>query len=143
MSLKTLEDRFDVYLTNSWELSDVASFSRAYIVLLMLFEKDLSENQLSAILERKKQLRGVEFDRNELSELMKSFRKELDRNIRGAASSPRAVVLNRLVFCALLEAEETDRFYMMEPMFEFVREMNVSADKLKLVLESEFVGFKA
>ena len=51
-------------------------------------------------------------------------------------------MLNRLLFCALLDTEENDFFYLTEPMFEFVQNMEVSPDQLKQILESEFVGFK-
>lgn len=42
------------------------------------------------------------------------------------------------MFCGLLDTEESDFFYLTEPMFEFVRNMGVSSEQLKQILELEF-----
>lgn len=47
-------------------------------------------------------------------------------------------MLNRLMFCALLDTEESDFFYLTEPMLEFVWNMGVSSEQLKQILELEF-----
>ena len=69
-------------------------------------------------------------------------RSELNRHLKDNSESTREAVLNRLLFCALLDTDETDFFYLTEPMFEFVRKMRVAPVELKKILEAEFVGFK-
>ncbi len=49
--------------------------------------------------------------------------------------------MNRLLFSASLDGDETDFFYLTEPMFEFSKKMGVSPIDLKKILESEFAGF--
>lgn len=51
-------------------------------------------------------------------------------------------MLSRLLFCALLNTEENDFFYLTEPIFDFVREMEISPVQLAQILESKFDGFK-
>lgn len=94
------------------------------------------------ILERQKQMRGEEFEDDGFDELKNSCRKELDRNIGSDISMTREAMLNRLLFCALIDTEENDFFYLTEPLFEFVREMEVLPKQLQQILESEFIGFK-
>jgi hypothetical protein len=66
----------------------------------------------------------------------------LDRGLRKDDGATREAMLNRMLFCAFLDTEETDFFYLTEPMFEFVRIMHISPSQLKQILESEFSGFK-
>jgi hypothetical protein len=66
----------------------------------------------------------------------------MNEYLKNNTSTKREAMLNRLLLCALLNAEENDFFYLTEPMFEFVREMQVSPDLLAQILKSEFIGFK-
>jgi hypothetical protein len=142
MNLEIIEKRFSSYLGNFWKLSDIAPFLLVYIRLLLLFKNELPRVKLNVVLERQKQLRGEEFKGDGFDEVRTSSRKEMDRDIRNNASTTREAMLNRLLFCALLDTEENDFFYLTEPMFEFVKKMEVSPDQLKKILESEFVGFQ-
>jgi len=142
MNLEIIEKRFGSYLDKFWKLSDVAPFLLAYIRLLLLFKNELSRAELNVVLERQKQLRGEEFKDEDFDELRNSSRKEVDRDLKNNTSTTREAMLSRLLFCALLDTEENDFFYLTEPMFEFVQKMEVSPDQLKQILESEFVGFK-
>ena len=139
-NLEIIEERFASYLDEFWELSDTAQFLLTYIRLLLLFKDELSPKELNVVLERQNQLRGVAFKDDGFYELRNSSRKAMDRDLRNNTSTTREGILNRLLFCALLDAEENDVFYLTEPMFEFVRTMGVSPDQLKQILESEFVG---
>ena len=142
MNLEIIKKRFGSYLVKFWKLSDIAPFLLAYIRLLLLFKNELSRAELKVVLERQKQLRGEEFKDEGFDELRNSSRKEMDRDVKKNTSTTREAMLNRLLFCALLDTEENDFFYLTEPMFEFVQKMEVSPDQLKQILESEFVGFK-
>ncbi len=142
MNLEIIEKRFGSYLVKFWKLSDIAPFLLAYIRLLLLFKNELSRAELKIVLERQKQLRGEEFKDEGFDELRDSTRKEMDRDVKNNTSTTREAMLNRLLFCTLLDTEENDFFYLTEPMFEFVQKMEVSPDQLKQILESEFVGFK-
>ncbi len=142
MNLEIIKKRFGSYLVKFWKLSDIAPFLLAYIRLLLLFQNELPQAELKVILERQKQLRGEEFKDDDFDELRNSTRKEMDRDVKNNTSTTREAMLNRLLFCALLDTEENDFFYLTEPMFEFVQKMEVSPDQLKQILESEFVGFK-
>jgi len=142
MNLEIIEKHFGSYLEKYWQLSDIAPFLFVYIELLLLFKNELSQVELNVVLERQKQLRGEEFTDNGFDELMNLSRKEVDRDIGNNTSTTRKGMLNRLLFCALLDTEENDFFYLTEPVFEFVRKMEISPDQLKRILESEFVGLK-
>ena len=142
MNLGIIEKCFGSYLDKFRKLSDIAPFLLSYIQLLLLFKNELSQMQLSVIFERQKQLRGERYKDESFDELRSSCRKELDRDIKENISTTREAMLNRLLFCALLDTGENDFFYLTEPMFEFVRKMGVSPELLKKILESEFVGFK-
>lgn len=142
MNLETIEKNFGSYLGKFWKLSDIVPFLLVYIQLLLLFKNELSRAELNVVLERQKQLRGEKFKDEGFDELRRSNRKEIDRDLRNNTGTTREAMLNRLLFCALLDTEENDFFYLTEPMFEFVQKMEVSPDQLKQILESEFVGFK-
>lgn len=141
MNLEIIEKHFNSYLEKFWKLSDTAPFALAYIQLLLLFKNELSQVEVSVLSERQKQLQGEEFKMEGFDELRNSSRKEMDRDIRDDSTTRRGV-LNRLLFCALLDSEENDFFYLSEPMYEFVRQMEVSPDQLKQILESFFLGLK-
>lgn len=143
MNIENIEKRFCSYLEKFWRLSDVTPFLLAYIRLLILFENELGRANLNVVLERQKQLRGKDFNNYGFDEMIKLTRQDMERDIRSNAAATREEMLNRLLFCALLDTEENDFFYLTEPMFEFVQKMEVSPDQLKQILESEFVGFKA
>ncbi len=141
MNLRIIEKSFDSFLNKFWKLSDIAPFILAYIRLILLFKNELSQVELNVILERQKQLRGEEFKDDSFDELRNSSRKKLDLDTRNNTSTTKEAMLNRLLFCALLDTEESDFFYLTEPMFEFVQKMEVSPNQLKQILESEFIGF--
>lgn len=137
MNLDYIEDCFCPFLDKFWSLNNITAFSLAYIRLILLFKNELLESEICTVLERQKQLRGQEFNNSGFDEIQTSNRKYLD-----SVSTTKSTMLRRLVFCAFLDTEESDFFYLTEPMFEFVRVMKVSAEQLKQVLESEFIGFK-
>ena len=142
MNLNDTEKRFSSFLQKSWELSDIAPFLLAYIRLLLLFKHELSTVELNVILERQKQLRGEEFNHEGFDELKNASREEMGREFDGNDDSTRQAIFSRLVFCALLDTEENDFFYLTEPMFEFAQKTKVSPDRVQQILESEFTGFK-
>jgi hypothetical protein len=141
MDLEAITDRFDSFLRESWKLSDVAAFSRTYVRLLLLFKNELSREELSVVLERQKQLRGEEFSDEGFDELRTlSCRKMMPRDNN---STTRREALYRLLFCSLLlKIDEPDFYYLTEPMYECVEDLEVSPDELKQILESEFSGFR-
>ena len=141
MNLDVIENRFGVFLEKCWQLSDIAPFLLVYIQLLLLFKSELSPVEFDAVLERQKQLRGEKFSDNGFDELRSLSRKEMDRDVRDTSTTRRSR-LNRLLFCALLDEEENDFFYLTEPVFEFVRGMGVPPVQLTRILESEFAGLK-
>ncbi|MES2670797.1 MAG: hypothetical protein V4673_10320 [Pseudomonadota bacterium] len=139
--MDTLERCFDSYLARHRKISDIAPFSLAYIRLLFAFKDDLPQEKLSVLLERQKQLRGQKFKSDGFDELRNSSRIDMDQAIRNNADFTREARLARMLFCAFLDSEESDFFYMTEPIFEFARNMGMSSDEVRKILESEFVGF--
>jgi hypothetical protein len=114
---------------------------RAYVQLLLLFADELSAVELNVVNERKKQLRGEEFDNKDFDALRLSSRQTMAQDDKENTITRRAM-LNKLLFCALVDTEETDLFYLTEPMFEFMREMKVRPNEAIKILESEFISFK-
>ena len=143
MNLDSIEKHFGMFLEKHWKLSDTAPFLLVYIQLLLMFKSELSQVELNVVLERQKQLLGEEFTDDGFEELRTMSRKEMDRDIGNNTSTTRRGMLNRLLFCVLLDTEENDFFYLTEPVFEFVRKMEVSPVQLMQILESEFVDFKS
>lgn len=142
MNLEIIEKRLSAYLDEFWSLNEITPFLLVYIHLLLLFKYEFSETQLNVILNRQRQLLGEEFNGDAFDEAKKSSRSKIDNHLGSNNCTTRETALNRLLFCALLDAEENDFFYLTEPIFEFVREMHVSADQLRQILESEFSGFR-
>lgn len=142
MNLEIIEKRLSAYLDEFWSLNDITPFLLVYIHLLLLFKYEFSETQLNVILNRQRQLLGEEFNRDVFDEAKKSSQSKIDNHLGSNNCATKETALNRLLFCALLDAEENDFFYLTEPIFEFVREMHVSADQLRQILESEFSGFR-
>lgn len=142
MNLEIIEKRLSAYLDEFWSLNDITPFLLVYIHLLLLFKYEFSETQLNVILNRQRQLLGEEFNGDAFDEAKKSSRSKIDNHLGSNNCTTRETTLNRLLFGALLDAEENDFFYLTEPIFEFVREMHVSADQLRQILESEFSGFR-
>lgn len=141
MNLEDLDTRFAEFLDESWLLSNTGPFVRAYIRLLLMYRNELFPVELNAVLERQKQLRGEPFDDGEFEKLRKSSRKKMAQDDIDNNTSRRAM-LNRLLFCTLLDTEESDFFYFTEPLFEFMRAMRVPLHEAKQILESEFAGFE-
>jgi len=142
MDTLTIERAFASYLEKSSVSSDVKSFALTYIQLLLLFKSSLSSEVESGLRERRRQLSGQSFDMSSIEKLRITSRAALNRAIKDNVESTGEAMLNRLVFCALLDTGETDSFYLTEPMFEFVRMMQVSPIELITILEEEFVGFR-
>lgn len=142
MDIDIIEERFSSYLDEFCSLSELKPFRFACIRLLLLFKNELSAAELDGVVKRQGQLRGEEFEGRDLEVLMKSVFNELSGFLKNNTSTTRAAQLNRLLFCALLDTEETDFSYLTEPIFEFAETMQVSPDQLKDILESEFIGFK-
>ena len=143
MTLDILENNFGSYLESYRELSDIAPFLLTYIRLLFLFKSELSMELLLTISERQKQLRGGQIKSEGFEKVISAARNEMRGDLSINSSLTRNAMLNRLLFCALLDSEENEFLYLTEPMFDFVRIMEVSLDQLKPILEAEFVGFKA
>lgn len=143
LNIEIIEKRFGQFLEKFWGLSDIAPFILVYIRLLLLFKDELPAEGLSVLLERQKQLRGEAFNGDQFNELLCSTRRKLDRHLGNNTSTTKESVLNNLLFCALLDTEESDFFYLTEPVYEFVNKMEVSPDELLKILEAEFKGFKA
>jgi hypothetical protein len=141
MNLENISTRFDSFLNQHWKLSNITPFMRAYVQLLLLFADELSAVELNVVNERKKQLRGEEFDNKDFDALRLSSRQTMAQDDKENTITRRAM-LNKLLFCALVDTEETDLFYLTEPMFEFMREMKVRPNEAIKILESEFISFK-
>jgi hypothetical protein len=143
MNMVMLEEKFSSYLDEFRELDNSARpFALVYIGLLFLFESEISLPALHILLERKKQLLGGGFGDAGFIEFKDASRKGVEKGLGDGFSEARKMQLNRLYFCAMLDAKEGDFFYFTEPIFEFSREMMISPDQLHKILESEFVGFK-
>lgn len=142
MNLEAIEKHFCSYLDKYWKLSDITPILHVYIQLLLLFKSELSAVELDIILSRQKRLREGDSADHGFEELINSSRSKMNEYLKNNASTTRAAILNRLLLCSLLNTEENDFFYLTEPMFEFAREMQVSPDLLKQILESEFIGVK-
>ena len=143
MNLEIIEKRFCSYLDKFWKLNDVVPFLLVYIRLLVLFKSELSQQELNVTLERQKQLHGEKFNDEGFDQLKSSIRRKMDGDIASNSISTRKAMLNRLLFCALLNAEESDFFYLTEPMFEFAKGMKVTPEQMQEILESEFGEFIA
>ena len=141
MDHESIEGRFSFFCKKYCDLKGFQPFSLAYIRLLLLFADELSERELAGLQKRRAQLLGGEFDDVELNDLRKISRKKMDGYLRIDESVSREALINRLIFGALLDSEETDFFYLTEPMFEFAEGMGVTPGQLREVLESEFPGF--
>ncbi|TQV77867.1 hypothetical protein [Denitrobaculum tricleocarpae] len=141
MNTGDLREIFGLYLDKFWKLDDVSPFTLVYIRLLLLFKDELSQMEVNVILERRKQLLGEKFNNQNFDEMSELSRKEMDRTSANNTSMTRAAMLNRLVFCALLDRGENDFFYLTEPMFEFADVMRVSPEQIQEMLELEFDGF--
>ena len=117
MNLEIIEKRFCSYLGKFWKLSDVVPFLLVYIRLLVLFKSELSQQELNVTLERRNQLHGKKFSNEGFDQLKISSRRKMDEDIASNSITTRKAMLNRLLYCALLDAEENDFFYLTEPMF--------------------------
>jgi hypothetical protein len=142
MSASNAAKSFASYLEKSWKPSDITRVLLVYVRLLLLFRTNLPEKALGVLLERQKQLRGEPFNDFGFEAIRKLTRGELDRRIGADDQSAKSTMLNRLLFCAMIDGEETDVFYLTEPIVEFVRTMAVPSVELQRILESEFVGFR-
>ncbi|MBM0105038.1 hypothetical protein JM946_09770 [Steroidobacter sp. S1-65] len=142
MNVGAIETRFASYLDTSRTLRDIEPFLRTYIRLLFLFKEEIPQKALGVLQERQKQLRGEDFKEQGIEELRSASLTNLNRDLRNNAGATREAMLNRMLFCALVDSEETDFFYLTEPIFEYVRIMDVSPIELTKILESEFIGFK-
>ena len=142
MNASKVERALALYLEQCWKPSYLTRIILVYIRLLPLFKGILPQKVLSVLLEREKQLRGKPFDCSEFENLREIVRAELNRRIGDGDQSTKEAMLNRLVFCALLDDDETDVFYLTEPISEFARVMAVSPVELQRIIESEFVGFR-
>lgn len=142
MNLETIESRFGAFLDKVWKLRDIVPFLLVYIQLLLLFKDKLSQAELNVVLERQKQLLGEAFTNDDFDELRSLSRKGMDSDLKNNTHTTQRGMLNRLLFCALLDTEEDDFFYLTEPIFEFSREMKVSPAQLEKILKSAFSGLE-
>lgn len=140
MNIDAIESRFYDFLSKAWTLGDVSPFLRSYVRLLLAFRSELSRTELDALLERQNQLadnRPVD----SFPEFRAMLRENIDRQLSGNEGGIRERALSRLLFSAFLDSEEPDYFYLVEPMFEFARNMSVDPNLLKDILKTEFPGF--
>jgi hypothetical protein len=143
LNLSNIESSFSYFLEKKWQVSAITPFLLVYIDLIMLFKDELSQIEINATVERQNQLRGESFKDFEIYEIRRTIRNKINTDLKNGASTMREGVLNRMLFCALLDMEESDFFYLTEPIFEFSRIMDVSPNQLRQILESEFEGYKA
>jgi hypothetical protein len=142
-AIEIIESRFESHLRKSSESHELSQFRLAYIGLLFLFKDEIAPADFYVLQERQRQLRGEKFCDRGFEELKKSSRSEMSRDVGSDPGRMRESMLHRLMFCALLDTEESHVSYLTEPMFEFASEMGVKPEQLERVLESEFVGFKS
>ena len=142
MSASNAANSFASFLEKSWKPSDITRVLLVCVRLLLLSRTSLPEKALGVLLERQKQLRGEPFDDSGFEAIRKFTRGELDRRVGADDQSAKSAMLNRLLFCAMLDGEETDVFYLTEPIVEFVRTVAVPSEELQRILKSEFVGFR-
>jgi hypothetical protein len=142
MDINKIEKLFCAYLERHGNLSDLRPFLLTYIDLLLLFKRELSELEMSVVLERKKQLRHENFNECNFERFRKAISNAMSGHLKGNTSTSRDGMINRLLFCALLDTEENDFFYLTEPIFEFVGIMKVSSVQLSEILENQFADFR-
>lgn len=142
MEIDLVESKFSSYLISSGDLNNIVPFTLSYINLLSIFEKSLDDEVKSVIKERKKQIIGEDYCGDRFDHFLILFRDNLERDLRDGTEISRAGVINNLLLCALLDTEEPDFYYLTEPIFDFVRVMEVPIDTLIQILETEFIGFK-
>lgn len=142
MNPETVESRFLEYLDNNVKLSNLKPFLLTYIRLLLLFKSDLTSEAYKVILDRKKQILGENISTESVDEYRDLCRKNLDSNLSDGTDFTKEGLINSLIFCALSDSEETDFYYLTEPMFEFVHNMEVPFEQFQIILESEFEGLK-
>lgn len=136
-----IEAHFSAYLDKGWSSSNLTPFRRTYIRLLLVFGSELSAMERDALVERQKQLRGEDFQKDRLEEVRIAGQKRMSEYSRTNTRRCRAAILDMLLVGALLDSRETDVFYLTEPLFEFVHGLQVSPEQLVEILESEFEGF--
>ncbi len=134
-------DKLNSYLNTFWKNGDVTQFSLVYARLLLLFEGDLSQIEVDAVLERRKQLRGEKFNSEKFSEVRMVANRKLSQEFEADGILSKNAMLNRMMFCLFLDSEEHESFYLTEPIFEFARVMEISPKEIQRVLEMEFDGF--
>lgn len=141
MNIDAIESKFYDFLSKAWVLEDVSPFLRSYVRLLLAFRDELSRVEIDALLDRQRQLAGNRPAADFFPEFRVALREKLDRHLSRNEGGSRAEAVSRLLFSAFLDSTEPDYFYLVEPMFEFARRMNVDPDLLKDILETEFPRF--
>lgn len=143
MTIKSLERNFYEFLYEHWKLEDVLPFMRSYVDLLLAFRSELLDDIVVSLLERQAQLAVNQLATQSFSQLGTTLREKLKLHAAGNECGGRQEALDRLLFCAFLDTTEPDFFYLVEPIFEFARTMNVDSRLVGDILEKEFPGFKA
>lgn len=141
MNIDAIESKFCDFLSKAWTLGDVSPFLRSYVRLLLVFRSELSPVEIDALLDRQRQLADNRLAADSFPDFRIELREKLNRHLSRDEGGSREEALNRLLFSAFLDSSESDFFYLVEPMFEFARRMNVDPDMLKDVLETEFPRF--
>lgn len=141
MNLETIERRFSDFMSASWATKDTVSFLRAYVRILLVFKDELSKSEIDALMERQEQLASNRPKQDAFHDLRISLREKLDDSLKRNGVQTRGDALVRMLFGAFLDSDESDFFYLSEPMFEFARKMEMEPRQLKQILESEFPGF--
>ena len=137
-SVDRIESKLASYLSRCGDSVETIQFRRAYLRLVLQFKDELTASQLDGALELQKCLRDEQYDRAVVDELEESSRELLNQHLKNNASTTREALLNQLLFGALLESDDTDVFYVTEPMFLFARKMKVDVNELEEILVSEF-----
>lgn len=141
METKDVAKCFCEFIRNGWPTANQKPFLFARIKLLQLFKKDLSAEVASALEERLKQLAGEDFVGNEFDEIKMCSASKMDFYLANGLDDTKEGWVNRFVFGAFIDKNETDLYYHLASIFEFCETMNVSSFELLDILKSEFHGF--
>ena len=141
--MNALEKSFSDYLARTWSPDVIKPFLFVYIELLLTFEPQLPREAAAAVKERQKQLLGQPFEVRTIESLRAATRSDLARYARKGDRASVEANINKMLFCALLDTEESDYFYLTEPIFEFALNMGVSQARLQKILENQFENFSA
>ena len=141
MNIDEIAEQFDSFLGRHWAHGDIHPFLRVFVRLLLRFETELTPVELRITLQRQRQLQGQEYTDEGFDRIAKSACANMLRDA-GDDTEYRACLLQRILFCSLLDTHQSDVYYLTEPLFEFIEEMGLPASEACEILVSEFRGFR-